>query len=210
MKINKFQVDGKPFLMIDDFLPSEVVDEIENTLKSINDWDHADNIFDFNTIVKDKTAILQGDQYRLRTGVLAELAESTLDRILEILEIEFGCKYDKSELRKINEWEYAFRFNTSYYEKVNDEMLFHYDSKGVTFMYMPCEQHDDGTYFFADGDRDKHVYTLKHKRGSVAIFNASDIMHCSAKPSPLDDYRYTMVWQFVFPSHLKPIREVIA
>ncbi len=210
MKINKFQVDGKPFIRIDDFLEPEVVDLIEHTLKNIPSWDHADNIFEFNTIVKDKTAVLQGDQYPLRTGVFAELAESILDRILEIIESEFDCKYDKDELRKINVWEYAFRFNTSYYEHANDEMLFHYDSKGVTFMYMPCDQNDEGTYFYADGDRNKHIHTLEHKRGSVAIFNASDIMHCSARPSPLDEYRYKMVWQFVFPPHLKPIREVIA
>lgn len=95
MKINKFQVDDKPFIRIDDFLEPEVVDLIEHTLKTIPSWDHADNIFDFNTIVKDRTAILQGDQYPLRTGVFAELAESILDRILGIIESEFGCKYDK-------------------------------------------------------------------------------------------------------------------
>lgn len=60
---------------------------------------------------------------------------------------------------------------------------------------MPDAYADEGTHFYANEDPEQLVYTLKHKRGMIALFNG-DILHAPAKMSETDTNRIVLTMQY--------------
>ncbi len=196
MKYEKFKVDGCSFVLIEDLLPPELVDALEIALNKELDWQHGDNIFEFCHHVKDRDAILQGDMFELADDEeLTELSTQLLQHVLDFIKGEFNHEFTIEELKPLFSRERIHRYKPHYYDNARGNLLYHRDAK-MTILYMPCGYSDEGTHFYANDDVNQLVYTMKHKRGLIALFNG-DILHAPAKMSEKDTTRIVLTMQYM-------------
>ncbi|QIW90624.1 UNVERIFIED_ORG: hypothetical protein GCAPEGMB_00277 [Vibrio phage V07] len=195
MKYEKFQIDGCAFVLIEDLLPEELVEKLDKAMKKELAWQHDDNIFKFCHYVKDRSATLQGDMFELADDPeLTELSDQLLQHVLDFIKAEFNHEFTIEELKPIFSRERIHRYKPHYYDNAKGNLLYHKDA-WMTIFYMPDAYADEGTHFYANEDPEQLVYTLKHKRGMIALFNG-DILHAPAKMSETDTNRIVLTMQY--------------
>ncbi|CAL9983681.1 hypothetical protein VPHD479_0260 [Vibrio phage D479] len=204
MKYEKFKIDDSNFLLIEDLLPNDLVDQIDEYVhRPWHQWNRYDNLLDIYPQWSKPGSILPGDSISLKSNKhikLNQMAEQLLDHLSTFFENELNKTLTKDMLfNSGRDIERLHRYFPEYYDNAQGDLFWHTDAS-TTILYIPSTYHDNGTVFVRNQDIHSEHITLPHKRGMILIFSG-DVLHAPCQTSPLDDDRVVLTLQYRFPIH---------
>ena len=200
MQYHEEYIDGRLMVVVEDLFDPLFVDEFDSYLHGNElDWSkgHCENLMDFCQF-KINDDIIAGDAIEVSQVLKLRLyADVIVSKLIEFFDLVYHVKFDKNELDDNSAVERIHRYLPHYFNQSKESVFWHLDT-GMTIMYMPREYLDRGTLFYANHDPSQHIYSLKHKRGAIAIFNG-DVLHAPDRISPKEHQRIILTLQYHHP-----------